>query len=230
MKELQFFGIGGALNHDFAPNCAALINQHNFVIIDPNAQCIEKLIKNEILSEQTAEIIIIITHTHADHISGLGTLIWQCGIIYKKRPVILANSKKFKRHIEKLLTMMGVDKKYYTFSLKNNVIFNNINIQARKTIHTPDLDCFGIEFQDSKGKYYYSGDTKDLEYIKTISSNNDYKDIYIEVSNYPKSHIDYEVVKNFVGAKKFIAMHFESLQLYEKVKKENLLKLPKEFD
>lgn len=230
MKELQFFGIGGALNHNFAPNCAALINKHNFVIIDPNVHCIGKLIKNEILSEQTTEIIIIITHTHADHISGLGALIWQCGIIYKKTPIILANSKKFKKHIEKLLTMMGIDKQYYTFSQKNNITFNDINIQARKTIHTPDLDCFGIEFQDANGKYYYSGDTKELEYIKTIGNNDDYKDVYVEVSNYPKSHLDYEIVKNFTGAKKFIAMHFESLQLYEQVKKEKLLKLPKEFD
>ena len=230
MRELQFFGIGGAINYNFAPNCAALTDNHNFVIIDPNIQCIEKLIKNEILCEQTTEIFIVITHTHADHISGLGPLIWQCGIIYKKRPVILANSKKFKRHIEKLLTMMGVDKKYYTFSLKNNITFNNINIQARKTIHTPDLDCFGIEFQDSEGKYYYSGDTKDCEYIKTIISNNEYKDIYIEVSNYPKLHMDYEALKKLIDTKKLIAMHFESLQLYEQVKKEKLLKLPKEFD
>lgn len=37
MKELQFLGIGGALNHNFAPNSAALINKHNFVIIDPNS-------------------------------------------------------------------------------------------------------------------------------------------------------------------------------------------------
>lgn len=124
---------------------------------------------------------------------------------------------------------MGIDKKYYTFTEKNNIIFNDINIQARKTVHTPDLECFGIEFQDSKGKYYYSGDTKELEYIKTICSNAEYKDIYVEVSNYPKSHIDYEVVKNIKGAKKFIAMHFESLQLYEQVKKEKLLRLPKEL-
>lgn len=221
---------GGALNHNFAPNCAALINGHNFVIIDPNVQCVEKLIKKEVLSEKTTEIIIIITHTHADHISGLGTLIWQCGIIYKKKPVILANSKRFKRHIEKLLTMMGVDKKYYTFSLENKIIFNDINIQARKTVHTPDLDCFGIEFQDGKGKYYYSGDTKDLEYIKTINNDNEYKDIYVEVSNYPKSHIDYEALKKLNDTKKLIAMHFESLQLYEQVKKEKLIKLPKEFE
>lgn len=230
MKELQFFGIGGALNYNFASNCAVLIDNHNFVIIDPNAQCVEKLVKNNVLSENTTEIIIIITHTHSDHISGLGTLIWQCGIVYKKKPLILANSEEFKNHLEKLLTMMGVDKKYYAFSASNNISFNNTKIHARKTIHTADLDCFGIEFQDNEGKYYYSGDTEEIEYIKILCNDEDYKDIYLEVSSLAPTHIDYEIVKNFNGARKCIAMHFQNLPLYEKVKKENILKLPKQFD
>ena len=125
---------------------------------------------------------------------------------------------------------MGVEGKYYTFSSQNKICFKKVTIQAKKTTHTADLECFGIEFTDDEGKYYYSGDTKDLEYIKLISNNEEYKDIYVEVSNYPKSHIDYEALKILQGTKKFIAMHFESLQLYEQVKKEGILKLPKTLD
>lgn len=229
MKDLVFYGIGGALNSDFYPNCAALIEKNNFVVIDPNYNCVQKLLKNKVLSDKTNNIYIVITHTHADHISGLGALIWQCGIVFKKTPIILANSKTFINHLDKLIQMMGVDKKYYKFSTSNKIKFENIIIKAKKTLHTPDLECFGVEFQDEQGKYYYSGDTRDLDYIKKINNDKNYKKIYVEISNYPKSHIDYEQIKKFENTSKLVAMHFETKELYNQANKDKLLKISKQM-
>ena len=90
------------------------------------------------------------------------------------------------------------------------------------------LPCFfGIMMTDNDGKYFYSGDTNDFEKIKELSIDPNVKSIYAEVSTYPKSHLVYSDLKSLKNIDKITLMHFQSLELYNEIKKENLFQMPK---
>ena len=106
MKELIFCGIGSALETDFNSNCAYFCDKNEIVVIDPSEKCVRHLVNNEVINESTKKVTIVVTHTHCDHISGLGQLIWQCAIKRNIIPTIIANSNKFKKTLKKLLQLI----------------------------------------------------------------------------------------------------------------------------
>lgn len=227
MKDLTFLGIGGALNTQMGNNCAFYKEGNDIFVIDPSTEGVNKIINKKVINEDTKNVVICITHTHSDHISGLGSLIWQCKIIYKIIPTIISNSTTFKDKLQTLLELTGVDNKYYSFSENNKLNFHDLLIEMQPTTHTPELECFGIMMTDNDGKYFYSGDTNDFAKIKELSIDPEVKSIYAEVSTYPKSHLVYSDLKTLENLDKITLMHFQSLKLYNEIKKENLFQMPK---
>ena len=75
-------------------------------------------------------------------------------------------------------------------------------------------------FSDKEGKYYYTGDTNDIEYIKKIAKDNSVKIIYSEVSEVTYDvHIAYSDLLK-IKSDKFILMHINSMKLYDQIKKD----------
>ena len=213
MKDLEFIGIGGAYNLELGGNCAFLKEKNTLLLIDCCEDATTKLNKKGAFNNIT-EIIVAITHTHADHVAGLGTFLWYTNFILNIKPKIVSNSPTFQTHLTQLLTLLGVDSKFYEFIEPQKVNINGLTLEAQKTTHTEKLECYGIEFCDFAGKYYYSGDTNEIEKIKGLVLNPNVKKVYCEASHESYGvHISYNDLKQ-IKSQKLTLMHFETLELY----------------
>ncbi len=219
MKDLEFIGIGGAYNLELGCNCAFLKENNSLLLIDCCEEATLKL-KNKGALKGIKNITVAITHTHADHVCGLGTLIWYSNFILNIKPKIITNSPTFQTHLTNLLTLLGVREKHYEFILPKDFSINGVSLEMMPTTHTDSLECFGIMFSDKFGKYYYSGDTNEFDKIKNFTKNPEIKKIYCEVNHESYGvHISYEDLKQ-IKCQKLTLMHFETIELYETAKKD----------
>lgn len=229
MKDLKFIGIGGAYALGLGGNCAYLKDDNTLLLIDCCEDATIKLKENNAFKD-VKEIVIAITHTHADHCAGLGTLIWYSNFLLNIKPKIISNSQSFELHLRELLKLLGVEEKFFEFVNPLNIMVDNCKIEMIPTTHTSILESFGILFTDNEGKYYYTGDTNDFENIRNLVNNNQIKKIYCEASwkSY-NAHIEYEKLKE-IKCDKLVLMHFENIDLYNLAIKDgfNVAKINKE--
>ena len=68
---LNFFGKGSAFADD--NTCAYFVDDNDMVLIDFSLEAFPKLRRLDFSGIKT--IYVLVTHTHGDHISGIGTLI-----------------------------------------------------------------------------------------------------------------------------------------------------------
>ena len=114
MKKLNFIGIGGATNIELGGNSCYLKDDDNLLVIDMCEGATERLEKEDVF-KGVKNIYVIITHTHFDHVAGLGVFIWYCNFYLNISPKIIYSKFKYKNHIKKLLRLTDVDKKYFEF-------------------------------------------------------------------------------------------------------------------
>lgn len=213
MKDLNFVGIGGAYALELGGNCAYIKDSQHLLVIDCCEDATVKLNNKNAFSDVT-NITIAITHTHADHVAGIGPFIWYCNFLLNIKPKIISNSKTFETATNNLFKLLGIDSKFYEFVNASSVVIDNCSIEMLPTTHTPMLECFGIMFTDNIGKYYYTGDTKDFEFVKSLVNSSDVKKVYCETNWQSYNvHISYEDLKT-IKSDKLVLMHFESLELY----------------
>lgn len=219
MKKLNFIGIGGATNIELGGNCCYLKDDDNLLVIDMCEGATEKLEKADVF-KGVKNIYIAITHTHFDHVAGLGVFTWYCNFYLNISPKIIYSDFKYKSHIKKLLKLTGVDKEYVEFIKDSTFKIDDLTLNMQLTNHTPKLQCFGIMFEDKDGKYYYTGDTNDIDYIKKLCEDKIVKRIYTEVATETYDvHIKYDDIVN-LDKEKLVLMHFDTIELYNKAQKD----------
>jgi len=220
MQKLNFIGIGGAINVKLGGNCCYLKEGDNLLVIDM-CEGATKKIENLNVFEGVKNIFVVITHTHFDHIAGLGVFIWYCNFKLNIKPQIIYSNLKYACTLKKLLKLTGVDKKYVKFLKDTSFKMNDLTLNMKKTTHTPKLQCYGIMFYDNLGQYYYTGDTNDLKYIKELCENQNVKTIYTEVATETNDvHIKYDDIAK-INSDKLVLMHFDTVELYDRAKKDN---------
>lgn len=189
--NLQFLGRGAAFNPKEGNNSAYFIENNQLFLIDCGESIFERLIDNDLLNGIDS-INLMITHTHSDHIGSLGTLVMY-SYYTLKRPlnIIMKKNAKHQLNIEKILEGFGcnslmynyIDEKQYDNKFK---IFQSI--RYIETRHCDELNCYGLLFTTLNGLVYYSGDTKEIETVKSlISSNQKIDKLYIDTTtmDYP---------------------------------------------
>ena len=218
IEKLNFIGIGGAVNIKLGGNCCYIKDKNNLLIIDACEEATKKLIDAKAFTD-IKNIYIVITHTHYDHVAGLGVLIWYSNIYLNIVPKIIYNDDKYRDTLNDLLRITGVDEKLYVF-VNESLLNFDFSINMKPTTHSPNLQCFGIMFEDREGKYYYTGDTNDYKYVRELSIDPSVKTIYSEVATETYDvHIKYDDIKD-LNKDKLILMHFDTVELYERVKKD----------
>lgn len=171
---------------------------------------------------------VAITHSHGDHISGLGLWIQYSFFVLHKKVTILAPSDEVRDDIETILTIEGNEKDwYYLETIDSSVVYGGIvTIMPILTKHSPQLEgkCFGYcilpDFR-SDHWFIYTGDTSTL---KPFEKYYEFAhEIYVDVSVfYGQIHLKLEdalpeLVKLTEKGIKVYLMHLDDVEAAEKI-------------
>lgn len=163
--KLNFLGRGAGFSSFKEGHTSAYFeNGNTLVVIDCSITTYYKLQKMELSKYEN--IHIYITHTHGDHISGLGLFIQYCYFVLQKRAVVYLPNDLVCMDFIDLMRIEGTDDSWYEYHLCEFLIKNKAYFkQVVKTVHSPQLKdkCFGYVFEVNGTNVVYTGDTSTLE-------------------------------------------------------------------
>lgn len=196
---LHFLGRGAGFANEHT-SAYFVTESKDFFLIDCPSSAFVK-VKNFDLSDYE-NFYVLITHTHGDHVGGLGLWAQYCFFVLHKKLNILAPSREVAEDIETLLTIEGNSLNWYNLSVVDPEDDTSVYIEPIPTKHSPQLDgkCFGYCIANlfscvftANQVFIYTGDTSTLkpfeEYFELV------KEIYVDVSVfYGQIHLKLEEV------------------------------------
>lgn len=159
-NPLRFLGIGSAFNPHHN-NTSAYFELEDILFLIDCGEGIFKSLLNLKLLEKYSYTNVLITHTHPDHIAGLGQLILYCYYQLNRKITLVFPKPEI---IASLLDYMGIENNVY--SLKVPQDFTNyhgkLTIASLEQQHVNELPCFGYLIHINDVKFFYSGDSKSI--------------------------------------------------------------------
>ena len=220
--NLKFLGRGSAFNPKEGNTSAYFIDNNQLFLIDCGETVFEKLVDNK-LKKNIDSINLMITHTHSDHVGSLGTLVtYSYFILGKPLYIVMKRRAKHLIYIEKILQGFGCTPAMYNYvdeDQYDNKFSNFQSIRYIETSHCDVLSCYGLLFKTLNGLVYYSGDTRDIETIKSfITSGKNIDRLYVDTTtaNFSNNvHLYIETLKKQIPEEfksKVFCMHFNNDQ------------------
>lgn len=170
-----------------------ITSENELVIIDCPVSTFQK-VKNATFMTYK-DIYVLITHTHGDHIGGLG-LFTQFAFFMANKPIIIvAPSNEVAKDIQTVLQIEGNELSWFKLITASELEGKKWFGRAILTEHSPQLKgkCFGYQLCVEGRNCVYTGDTATLEpfieYLKPKTH------LYVDVSaNYGIIHLKLEEV------------------------------------
>lgn len=162
---LRFLGRGSAFHTN--NNCAFFVSQGTLVLLDCPSSALNRIRHigiDELAGTKTQGVTVFVTHTHADHIGGIGSLIHYCYYIIHIPVEIVVPSDEVAKDISYLTERLdGCCKKGYTI-ITADKLNADFTAKAIPTSHTPELEgrCFGWCLEINGRRVVYTGDTNTL--------------------------------------------------------------------
>lgn len=160
--ELNFLGrdSGFGNNHTSA---FFFTLRNDIVVIDCPISTFQKLRKTDLTNHK--KIYVMITHTHGDHIGGLGLLVQHVFFNLHRKVTIVAPSKEVASDLKTVLTIEGNEADWYHLITADFITDENWFVSCVLTEHSPQLagKCFGYVFVISGKSVIYTGDTSTLK-------------------------------------------------------------------
>lgn len=157
IKILNFLGCGSAFNPILGNTCAYFEDGQNLFLIDCGETVFLELFKKDMI-EKYKDLYILITHMHADHVGSLGSLISYSYFVLGKQVTVIHPHE----NIQRLLDLMGIDRKAYLFKKCESITIAGIKVNAVSVKHADDMECYGYIIADSAETFYYSGDSYEI--------------------------------------------------------------------
>ncbi|MCL2740455.1 MAG: MBL fold metallo-hydrolase [Oscillospiraceae bacterium] len=158
-KELIFFGRGGAFSKSKNYNSAYFETDDSFVIIDCPMTTTEKLLEMDLNNKKP---YILVTHTHSDHIGGIGMLAFACKFRKNIKINLVVPSQEILDNLKTYLKIEGVKEELYNIC-RADELDKEFLVKAIKTDHVEDFDSFGYQLNVNGVNVIYTGDTNTLE-------------------------------------------------------------------
>lgn len=180
---LKFVGIGSAFNTKLGNNNAYMKNRDNLLLIDCGSSTFSRIQEMGLL-DGVKSVIVLMTHTHPDHIGSLGDLIfygyYSMGEFEKPSVTVVAPKDLY---IENHLNTVGVKRETYGLAEIDEVYTwiskLAIGIQPVRVNHVDELNCYGYLLYNKDRLGYYSGDCYEIPSdILTALNNGDFDYFY----------------------------------------------------
>lgn len=227
MSELKFLGTGSAFQTNLYNNTAYFIEGETLFLLDCGETSFAQL-KQQPFFEKINQIYVVFTHTHSDHIGGLGQLVEYCeNVLTKKLNIIVPNigDNPLYKDINSLLDIFSISKDKYNFLTPKEI--ENKYQKIRKitflpTEHAPELSgkCYSLIIETEEGPILYTSDSIDTKYINYLIEKKNYSKIYVDVTlTIPTVHLDLNILNEIVPKdqkEKVYCMHFDSQTCMER--------------
>lgn len=206
--RLKFLGNGSGFSDYKVGHTSAYFNKgEDLYVIDLPMSSFYKLKKKELNTYKS--INVLITHTHGDHISGLGLFLQYCYFVLKLKITIIAPSQGVLDDINTVLRIEGNDPAWYSIVLSETTEFKSI-----LTEHSPQLagKCFGYVFKLDDKQIIYSGDTASIDAF--VDYFNPDAELYLDTSvYYGQIHLLIkDIVEMDFGEMEVYLMHLDDVQ------------------
>lgn len=230
MLDLKFLGIGSAFQTHLYNNTAFFIEGETLFLLDCGETAFEQL-KRQSFFENIEEIYVLFTHTHSDHIGGLGELVEHCEKkLNNKLNIVVPNKQANSLYtdINDLLTIFSLSSDKCNFMLPEELENKHESFQKVEFLPTNRAPmelgdkCYSLFFNTAEGPILYTSDSNDTKYIKALVDTNSYSKIFADVTlTIPQVHLDLNLLNEIVPEnqkEKVYCMHFDSPKCLEKAK------------
>lgn len=165
---LKFLGRGSAFHSQ--NNCGFFVKDRELVLMDCPMSAFHRI--REIGFEKLVDggpkcVTVFVTHTHSDHVGGIGMMIHYCYYILHLPVRVITANEKTEQNVEYLLRVLeGCCEEGYSLMTEQQAKKEYPWIVgAVETVHTPQLEgrCFGWVIQPEGTRIVFTGDTTTLE-------------------------------------------------------------------
>ena len=218
---LKFFGRGSGFADEHTSSYFSTANKE-MVIIDCPVSTFQKV--KHIDLKDYEKFYVLVTHTHGDHVGGLGLFVQYAFFTLKKPVTIVAPSTEVANDILTILTIEGNEPSWCELVTVANVKEKEWFGDCILTKHSPQLEnkCFGYYLTVDGTNVVYTGDTSTLDpFLRYLVEEGTI--LYVDTSvYYGMIHLKLEdalddfLSLNRIGVKVYL-MHLDDVAAAEKI-------------